>query len=84
MIKGALKVGEVVSLLKEMQSNENVAVMLVDQADVNTWNTSPAGQFVQMDLGSFVDAMSEGSAAWIDEDITQEDIQDVLRWSPHA
>ena len=84
MIKGALKVGEVVSLLEEMQSNESVAVMLVDQADVNIWNTSPAGQFVQMDLGLFVDAMSEGSAAWIDEDVTQEDIQDVLKWRPHA
>ena len=84
MIKGALEVGKVVSLLEEKQSNENVAVMLLDQADVNTWNTSDAGQFVQMDLGLFVDAMSEGSAAWIDEDVTQEDIQDVLKWRPHA
>jgi hypothetical protein len=78
MIKGVMKVAELVAKLEEMQSNEDVAVMLVDQADVNNWNTSDAGQECFMDLGSFVDAMSEGSATWIDEDYTQEDIEYVL------
>lgn len=82
MIKGAMKVGDLLAKLEEMQSNEEVAVMLVDQADVNNWNTSVSGHDCFMDLGSFVDAMSEGSAAWIDEDYTQEDIQYVLGWKP--
>lgn len=82
MIKGAMKVGDLLSKLEEMQSNEEVAVMLVDQADVNNWNTSVSGHDCSMDLGSFVDAMSEGSATWIDEDYTQEDIQYVLGWKP--
>lgn len=82
MIKGAMKVGDLVAKLEEMQSNEDVAVMLVDQADVERWNISVSGHDCSMDLGSFVDAMSEGSASWIDEDYTQEDIQYVLGWKP--
>lgn len=78
MIKGAMKVGDLLAKLEEMQSNEDVAVMLVDQADVNNWNTSDAGQECFMDLGSFVDAMSEGSAKWMHEDFTQEDVEYVL------
>lgn len=82
MIKGVMKVGKLVALLDEMQSDEDVAVMLLNNADVNTWNNDESGQHTPMDLGSFQDAMSEGSAEWIDEDYTQEDIQYTLGWVP--
>jgi hypothetical protein len=82
MIKGVMKVRELAAQLEKMQPSENVAVMLFTKSDCKTWNNDEAGQHVPMDLGSFLDAMSEGSAEWIDPDYTQEDIQYTLGWVP--
>ena len=78
MIKGVFKVSELIHALTATPYDEDVAVMLFTQRDVDRWNSS--GEEVPMDLGSFVDAMSEGSSLWIDEDYNQEDVQHILEW----
>ena len=67
MIKGVFKVGELIEKLQQFQSNEDVALCLIDEADVHKWNTE-ASDIMSMDLGSFVDALDEGMVKWIDED----------------
>ena len=67
MIKGVFKVKELIEKLEQFQSDESVAVYLVDEADVHKWNTE-ASDIMSMDLGSFVDALDEGMVKWIDED----------------
>ena len=67
MIKGVFKVGELIEKLQQFQSNEDVALCLIDEADVHKWNTE-ASDIRSMDLGSFVDALDEGMVKWIDED----------------
>ena len=78
MIKGVFKISELIHALTATPYDEDVAVMLFTQRDVDRWNSS--GEEVPMDLGSFVDAMSEGSSVWIDEDYNQEDVQHILEW----
>ena len=67
MIKGVFKVKELIEKLEQFQSDESVALYLVDEADVHKWNTE-ASDIMSMDLGSFVDALDEGMVKWIDED----------------
>jgi len=85
MIKGVFKVGELIEQLQQMQSNEDVALYLVDQADVHKWNTK-AGDIMSMDLGSFADALDEGMVKWIDEDdeydLTSFGVNVILDWYP--
>jgi len=59
MIKGVFKISELIHALTATPYDEDVAVMLINQKDVDRWNSS--GEEVPMDLGSFVDAMSEGT-----------------------
>jgi len=85
MIKGVYKVGELIEQLQQMQSDEDVALYLVDQADVHKWNTK-ARDIMSMDLGSFVDALDEGMVKWIDEDdehdLTPFEVNVILDWYP--
>tara|TARA_B100000925_G_C21628328_1_gene311880 strand:+ start:136 stop:420 length:285 start_codon:yes stop_codon:yes gene_type:complete len=85
MIKGVHKVGELIEQLQRMQSDENVAVYLVDEADVHKWNTE-ANDIMSMCLGSFADALDEGMVKWIDEDeefcLTPTCVNKILDWYP--
>lgn len=85
MIKGVHKVGELIEQLQRMQSDESVAVYLVDQADVHKWNTE-ASDIMSMDMGSFADALDEGMVKWIDEDeefcLTPSCVNKILDWYP--
>lgn len=85
MIKGVHKVGELIEQLQRMQSDEDVALYLVDQADVHKWNTK-ASDIMSMDMGSFVDALDEGMVKWIDEDdefcLTPTCVNKILDWYP--
>ena len=85
MIKGVHKVGELIEQLQRMQSDESVAVYLVDQADVHKWNTE-ASDIMSMDMGSFADALDEGMVKWIDEDeefcLTPTCVNKILDWYP--
>lgn len=85
MIKGVFKVGELIEQLQQMQSNEDVALYLVDQADVQKWNTE-ASDIMSMDMGSFADALDEGMVKWIDEDeefcLTPTCVNKILDWYP--
>ena len=85
MIKGVHKVGELIEQLQRMQTDEDVAVYLVDQADVHKWNTE-ASDIMSMDMGSFADALDEGMVKWIDEDeefcLTPTCVNKILDWYP--
>ena len=85
MIKGVFKVGELIEKLQQFQSNEDVALCLVDEADVHKWNTK-ASDIMSMDLGSFVDAFDEGIVKFVDEDdefdLTPTCINKILDWYP--
>jgi len=85
MIKGVFKVGELIEKLQQFQSNEDVALCLIDEADVHKWNTE-ASDIMSMDLGSFVDALGEGMVKWIDEDeefdLTPTCVNKILKWYP--
>jgi len=85
MIKGVFKVGELIEKLQQFQSNEDVALCLIDEADVHKWNTE-ASDIRSMDLGSFVDALDEGMVKWIDEDeefdLTPSCVNKILDWYP--
>ena len=85
MIKGVFKVGELIEKLQQFQSNEDVALCLIDEADVHKWNTE-ASDIMSMDLGSFVDALDEGMVKWIDEDeefdLTPTCVNKILKWYP--
>ena len=85
MIKGVFKVKELIEKLEQFQSDEDVALYLVDEADVHKWNTE-AGDIMSMDLGSFVDALDEGMVKWIDEedefDLTPSCVNKILGWYP--
>ena len=85
MIKGVHKVGELIEQLQRMQSDEDVALYLVDQADVHKWNTK-ASDIMSMDMGSFADALDEGMVKWIDEDeefcLTPTCVNKILDWYP--
>ena len=85
MIKGVFKVGELIEKLQQFQSNEDVALCLIDEADVHKWNTE-AGDIMSMDLRSFVDALDEGMVKWIDEDdefdLTPTCVNKILDWYP--
>ena len=86
MIKGVFKVKELIEKLQQMQSDEDVALYLVDQADVHKWNTRGGNEIMWMDLGSFVDALDEGMVKWIDEDdefdLTPSCVNKILDWYP--
>jgi len=85
MIKGVFKVKELIEKLEQFQSDESVALYLVDEADVHKWNTE-AGDIMSMCLGSFVDALDEGMVKWIDEDdefdLTPSCVNKILDWYP--
>ena len=85
MIKGVFKVKELIEKLEQFQSDEDVAVYLVDEADVHKWNTE-ASDIMSMDLGSFVDALDEGMVKSIDEDeefdLTSTCVNKILGWYP--
>ena len=85
MIKGVFKVGELIEKLQQFQSNEDVALCLIDEADVHKWNTE-ASDIMSMDLGSFADALDEGMVKWIDEDdeydLTSFGVNVILDWYP--
>ena len=85
MIKGVFKVKELIEKLEQFQSDESVALYLVDEADVHKWNTE-ASDIMSMDLGSFVDALDEGMVKWIDEDdefdLTPSCVNKILDWYP--
>ena len=85
MIKGVFKVKELIEKLEQFQSDESVALYLVDEADVHKWNTE-ASDIMSMDLGSFADALDEGVVKWIDEDeefcLTPTCVNKILNWYP--
>lgn len=85
MIKGVFKVKELIEKLEQFQSDESVALYLVDEADVHKWNTE-ASDIMSIDLGSFVDALDEGVVKWIDEDdefgLTPSCVNKILNWYP--
>ena len=85
MIKGVFKIKELIEKLEQFQSDESVALYLVDEADVHKWNTE-ASDIMSMDLGSFVDALDEGMVKWIDEDdefdLTPSCVNKILDWYP--
>ena len=85
MIKGVFKVKELIEKLEHFQSDESVALYLVDEADVDKWNTK-ASDIMSMHLGTFVDALDEGMVKWIDEDdeyaLTPSCVNKILGWKP--
>ncbi len=85
MIKGVFKVGELIEKLQQFQSDEDVALCLIDEADVHKWNTE-ASDIMSMDLGSFVDAFDEGMVKFVDEDdefdLTPTCVNKILNWYP--
>ena len=85
MIKGVFKVKELIEKLEQFQSDEDVAVYLIDEADVHKWHTE-ASDIMSMDLGSFADALDEGMVKWIDEDdefgLTSTCVNKILGWYP--
>ena len=85
MIKGVFKVGELIEKLQQFQSDESVALYLVDESDVHKWNER-ASDIMSMHLGTFVDALDEGMVKWIDEDdeygLTTTCVNEILNWYP--
>ena len=85
MIKGGFKVKELIEKLEQFQSDESVALCLIDEADVHKWNTE-ASDIMSMDLGSFVDAFDEGMVKFVDEDdefgLTSTCVNKILNWYP--
>lgn len=86
MIKGVFKAGELIEKLQQMQPDEDVALYLVDQADVHKWDTRGGDEIMSMDLGSFAEALDEGMVKWIDEDeefaLTPMCVNQILDWYP--
>ena len=85
MIKGVFKIGDLMEQLEKFQSGEEIAIYLVDQADLYKWNTE-ASDIMAMDMGSFADALDEGMVKWIDEDeeygLTPTCVNKIFGWYP--